>query len=421
MAGTAISAYQQHLTQDAADHVMRSLVLCVDDIEKLRAALQSGGVTLPNNLRTWAIEVDADLDLINNYLHYLGERDGVIGGDFSFSVGSVATLTGAGRVRYRLNGVVYTADIDTTIALEGNGDITQSGFGAWRILIDAKGVVTTQATDATGNVNHANAEDAMLTLSKRSRTANTVELGYFTITDSNSVFNITTDNLDSSGVTVVLYEVQGCRQDVGVVALGGTIRVQDGTATWDSQGTIDSRVAAGPHAPSGGGLLAGDLAQISEITNQAVDDADVVTNGGFGGWLLVTDLAQTGVYLLAANGIAGAVSTMNEASEAAVDTLLDAVEAALPLVMAPLARVYVDKSSGSTDFTAGSVNWNADSTVATVTNYTNAALSRTSLAENVGIEAPAIPASVAEAIGSAASTTDVDAASDMVGYKVTAI
>ncbi len=343
---------------------------------------------------TWDTEVDGDLDKINDYLYYLGEKDGVLSGDFSFSAGGVATITGAGRVRYRLGGVVYVADVDTTIILEGTGDVTQSKWGAWRILIDSKGVCSTQATDATGTIAHDSAEDAMLTLSKRSRTADTVEIGYCHITDSDSVFNIGTDNLTSSGVTVVYFEVQGARQDVGVVALGGTIRLQDGTTTWDSQGAIDARVAAADDAPSGGGILSGDLAQISEITNQAMDDADVVTNTGFGGWLLVTDLAQTGLYAIAANGIAGAVSTMNEASEAAVDTLLDAVEAALPLVFAPIARFYVDKSAGSTDFTANSVNWNADSTVATVTQYTNAALDRTSLAENVGIEAPAISATI---------------------------
>ncbi len=343
---------------------------------------------------TWDTEVDGDLDKVNDYLHYLGEKDGVLSGDFAFSTATAATLVGAGRVRYRLGGVVYVADVDTTIVLEGNGNITQSKWGAWRILIDSKGVVTTQATDATGTIAHDSAEDAMLTLSKRAITANTVEIGYFHITDSDSVFDITTTNLDASGVTVVIFEVQGARQDVGVVALGGTIRLQDGTTTWDSQGAIDARVAAVDDAPSGGGVLSGDLAQISEITNQAMDDADVVTNTGFGGWLLVTDLAQTGLYALAADGIAGAVSTMNEASEAAVDTLLDAVEAALPLLFAPIARFYVDKSSGSSDFTANSVNWNADSTVATVTNYTNTALDRTSLAENVGIEAPAIPTSI---------------------------
>ena len=420
MSGPAISAYSQHLEQDVSDHVMRSVVLLVDDVEKLRAALQAGGVTLPNNLRTWAIEVDADLDLINDAMHYHNERDGVIGGDFTFSAGAAVTITGSGRIHYRIAGVEYYAVLDTTIVLEDSGDVVQNNFGAWAILIDSHGVVTTQDTEVAAPMAHGNLIDAVLSLSSRANTAGTIPIGYLVVTDNNGVFSPNADNLNASGVTATLYAVKGPREMCGINEDDATLAITapNSAATWNSGAAIDVRTAGSGIA---GPILAGNQTQLAAITTQAMDDADTVDVNDFGGWVLVWEPSGPGVYALAANGIAGAVTAMTYTTAALRNTDLDLVEARLPLTCAPIGRILLNNVSGGNAWVAATDNWDHDTAVATVENYTNKALGRTSLVNNVGLEAPAIPASVAEAIGSAASTTAVDAASDLVGYKVTKI
>jgi len=454
MAGTAQAGVPNFsggpFQDDETDVSLAEQNKIITDLETLRVAVQAGGVVLANELRadhataktwmdevatdhasliTWQTEVDADLDVINDYLHYLNELDGVVSGDHSFSAGTATTLTGAGRVTYKIAGRQYTADVDTTITLADNGDVTQSKFRAWRILIDAAGAVTTQdaGVGATG-LNADSAQDALLSLSQNPRTASTVEIGYLTLTDSDSVIALGTDNLDASGVTARTFVVTG--PHIGprlTAALGSSVVADAGAATW-SVGTVDARIEGG-ETP----LFSRDLAQISAITNQAMDDADTIANGESGGWLLVTDLAGTGVYALASDGVAGAVSALADTDDAGVQTALDAVRDALPLIFCPIGEIRVDNASGG-GFTAGTTNWDAASVTTTVDDVDFGALDRTDVSgRNVKGEAPAIPASVAAAVlatltapvyatitAPAASTTATDAAGDMTAATINA-
>ena len=411
------------VTELITDHA--TFKTAADQVETLIEELHDDHAVLV----TWITEVDADADDINDYLHYLNERDGVISGDHSFTAGTATTLTGAGRVTYRIGGIVYTSNVDTTITLEDNGDVTQSKYRAWRILIDKTGAVTTQdAGVAATGLNADNEEDALLCLSQRAITASTVEIGYLTLTDSDSLIALGTDNLDAAGVTANTFVVTGPRLGCGLnAALGGAGFAADaGVATWDS-GTIDARVEGGDQS---GTLFSRNLAQIGAITNQAMDDADTVGIAQYGGWLMVTNLAGTGVYALASDGIAGAVSAMVHASAAARNTALDNVQDRLPAIFAPLGRILLFNTSGANAWVAATDNWDHDTAVATVTNYTFGVFDRTALTGDVGRDAPAIPASIAAAIlatitaskpasapatlaASAPSATAINAAGDM--------
>jgi len=334
-------------------------------------------------LITWQAEVDGDLDEINDYLHYMNERDGVIGGDFSLTAGAATTLTGAGRIRYRIAGIEYETVLDTTITLEDNGDVTQSKWGAWRLLIDATGTVTTQDTAGSGSMAHDSAIDALLSLSQRAQTAGTIEFGYMTIVDTDSVFNIGTDNLNASGATATVYTVHQPRLATGLdTALGSSVVADSAANTW-SVGTIDHH------------RLGVSATQIGAISNQAMDDADTIATTKFGGWLLVTDpVAGTAVYALATDGKAGAVTAMTHADVATRDTALDTVEARLPATCAVVGRILVENGSGGT-FTAGTTNWDATDMTTTVEDAVFATHDRTdTVGAQHGIDAPAIPATV---------------------------
>lgn len=435
--------------KDAFNEFFKQINLIVIDLETLRA-VAAADVTLVNEMRAnndltrtwqtevdadhelarvWSTEVDADLDAINDYLHFINERDGVVSGDHSFSAGAATTLTATGRVTYRIAGRMYTADVDTTITLVDNGDVTQSTFRAWRILIDAVGTVTTQdaGAGATG-LNATDAQDALLSLSQNAVTAGTVEIGYLTLTDSDSVINIGTDNLNASGVTARTFVVTGPRLGCRLTAANGSIVVADAAAATWSVGTIDPRIEGG-ETP----LFSRDLAQISAITNQAMDDADTIADTEFGGWLLVTNLAGTGVYALASDGVAGAVSVLADGSDAGVQTALDAARDALPLIFCPIGEIRVQNASGA-GFTAGTTNWDAASVTTLVDDVDFGALDRTDVSgRNVKGEAPAIPATVTAplvaatitapvvpaAVAAALSTTAVDTAADMTASKLT--
>lgn len=365
------------------------LVTLLGNIKDLTNELRTDHATV----KTWLDEVDGDLDKINNYLHFMNERDGVIAGDHTFTAGTATTLTGAGIVTYRINGQIYTNKVDTTITLEDNGDVTQSKWGAWRILIDAAGTVTTQDPAGSGSQAFNSAEDALLSLAQRAITANTVEIGYLTLTDSDSAINLGTDNLDATGVTATMYVVTGPRLGCGLnAALGSTGFATDaGVATFDTAGTIDASIQGGP---STGVVFSRKLSQIGAITNQAMDDADTIATTKYGGWLMVTDLAGTGVYALAANGIAGAVSAMTYTTAALTTTALDEVQNRLPAIFSPLARIQVFNTTGGNNWVAATDNWDHDTAVATVTNYTFGVLDRTSLIGDVGKDAPVIQATV---------------------------
>jgi len=231
-----------------------------------------------------------------------------------------------------------------------------------------------------------------LSLSQRAISSNTVEIGYLTLTDSDSVINIGSDNLNASGVTAVIYVVTGPRLNSGLTAaLGGSGFATDtGVATWDS-GTIDARVEGGS-----GVILSRNLAQISAITNQAMDDADTVATTQYGGWLLVTDVAGTGVYALASDGIAGSVSAMVHTTAALRNTALDNVQDRLPAIFAPLARILLFNTTGGNDWVAATDNWDHDTAAATVTNYTFGNFVQGTLTGDVGRGSPTAPAALSD-------------------------
>jgi len=186
-------------------------------------------------LVTWITEVDADEDLINNYLDFLQEADGVIGGNFSISAGAAVTLTGAGHIKYRIGGQIYYGDLDTTITLADDGDVDTTKWRAWRIEIARDGTVT---ATADGDTQHASEEDAVMSLAGTAPTANTATIGYFTI-NSNGGFNIGTDNVNGETAENV-YHVRGPKNQVSglTAALGSAVVADAAAATWSS-GTID--------------------------------------------------------------------------------------------------------------------------------------------------------------------------------------
>jgi len=334
-------------------------------------------------LITWLTEVDADEDVIGNYLDFKHEADGVIGGNFSITAGAATTLTGAGFVQYRIGGEEYYCDLDTTIDLADDGDVDDTKWRAWRIEIDRLGVVT---ATADGDTQHANEEDALLNLSTVAPTANTVTIGYFTI-NSDTGFNIGTDNVNGE-TAENLYLVRGKeKQSTGLTAgLGSSVVADAGAATW-SVGTIDF---------ARNGLR---LAQIGAITNQAMDDADTIATLNAGGWLLVTNLAGTGIYALAADGVAGSVSAMTYADAAAVDTALDTLVDQLPELFCPIGKIVVVNASAGT-FTAGTTFWDATDMTTTTTDATVGTWDRTAKTgfDSNKINPPSVPASITAAL-----------------------
>ena len=433
MAGTTQSVKRQwgiSSTLNAIKAFYEEINNIITDLETLRSPLAESNTLIEElhddsgTTATWDIEVDGDLDTINDYLHYLNKRDGVIGGDFTFAAGAAVTITGSGDIHYRIAGVEYYAVLDTTIVLEDSGDIIQDDFGAWAILIDSHGVVTTQDTGVAAPMAHGTAIDALLSLSSRVNTAGTIPIGYLVVTDSNSVFSPNADQLTATGVTATLYAAKGPREMCGINEDDATLAITapDAAKTWNSGAVIDVRTAGGPVA---GPILAGNQTQLAAITTQVMDDADTVDINDFGGWLLVWEPAGS-VYALAANGIAGAVTAMTFTTAALRDTDLDLVEARLPLNCAPIGRILLNNVGGGNAWAAITDDWNHDTAVTTVENYTNKALDRTSLVNNVGLEAPAVPGTISApltpGVGSSKPTSSgVNAAGDLVAASIATI
>ena len=165
------------------------------------------------------------------------------------------------------------------------------------------------------------------------------------------------------------------------------------------------------------------ISQIAAEADKVFDDADTIGQAQFGGWLIVTNLAQNATYALASNGIAGTVSAMTHASAAAADTALGLVADRLPPMFCPIAKLVVENLKGggwaaNTDDLDG-VDGNATFTDATVGTWSRTALTGfdshkitpDSIPANItaplvaGLTAPK-PAS-APATLSAAATTEV--------------
>ena len=290
-------------------------------------------VTLATELRTdhataitWSTEVDADEDVMNDILDFWNQ-DGVIGGSFTIAVAAAVTLAGTGHIEYKIGGVKYYTDFPTTITLQDRGDIVQNKYGAWRILIDRLGAVSTQDTGA--QMAWANAEDALLNLSAAAQTANTALIGLFTVTDSGAPgFNIGTTNTSGGTATGVVYTVRGpVKRVTGLYAANGAVTAPN--VTHYATGTRDYQI---------NGLR---VAQDAAEADKAFDDADTIGQAQYGGWLIVTNLAQNATYALAANGVAGAVSAMTYASAALAIAAVGLVEDRLPPLFAPVSRLII--------------------------------------------------------------------------------
>ncbi|HEC61194.1 MAG TPA: hypothetical protein ENI27_02945 [bacterium] len=96
-------------------------------------------------------ELRADSNTLNDYVARMQDRDGVIGGAHVLSVGAGADSTKVlmtGPVRYRIDGVEYTAETQVTVLQ--TGEITGSKWGAWRFMVGKTGVVTNQRATADG-------------------------------------------------------------------------------------------------------------------------------------------------------------------------------------------------------------------------------------------------------------------------------
>lgn len=274
----------------------------------------------------------------------IADEDGVIGGDFDLTAGAVVTLTGSGDIRYRINHIIYETALDTAIVLEDSGNIAQGKYGAWRIIIDISGDVTTQDTGAA--MAFDNAQDAMLNLSAVVIPPNTATLGYLTVTKSDGAFNIGTTNLNAGNVTTVIYDIRGPKHEIsGLTApLGSSLMPEISGELWEV-GTIDAKR---------NGVI---LAQIGPLDGQIMDDADTILTLKAGGWLFVVDLAGTGVYALAADGAAGSVSTMSYADSDAVSVALDALSNQLPEMFVPVGRIILFNDSEFSSFTADIDDW----------------------------------------------------------------
>jgi len=350
----------------------------VDTSKTLTDELRTDHATV----RTWLVESDADQDAINNYLDFLNEADGVIEGSYSMAGTAAVTVLGAGRVRYRIDGVEFETVLDTTITIEDNGDVTQNKWGAWRVLIDGAGAVTTQSA-ASGGSAFNSAEDALLGLSAIAQTASTACIGYFTITDSGGAFNIGTTNTSGGTATTVVYDERMPRKKAAGLsaALGASIALDAASATYNT-GTIDAKV------------LGVNLTQIGAQTTQAFDDADTVATTKFGGWVICTDLAGTDIYALAANGVAGAVSAMAYDSSALAQTAIDNVVDRLPSIFCPIGQLIIEQGTGT--FTAGTTNLDDAQTTATFADFTVGSWGRTSLtgADSHKVNPPAVPATI---------------------------
>ncbi len=296
-------------------------------------------------------------------------RDGILSGEPACQVGTdtSTSVRMAGGVYYQIDGQVFHAPALEAV-LDGAGDdVDDTKFGAWRIELSAAGVLTTIAAVASGDQTFATAEDAIMNLASQARTAGTIDVGYLVLEADTLGFTIGTDDPVTSESTVVAatYTNVAVRQyGSGLsAALGAATTTPDGVATIGI-GTVDLNINGDA------------LAQIAAQETAAFDDADTVTVDDWGGWLLISDHAGTGTYLLAADGIAGSVSAMTFTTKALVDIELDTIQDLLPLTMGVLARIYFNNTNDGSvpaTWTAGTDDWDDSVIVAanggSVTDY----------------------------------------------------
>lgn len=286
------------------------------------------------DVNTMFTEMEADLESIKDYLKYMRERDGVIGGNHTLGVGTGTStkVRMSGAIHYRISGVEYSAqNLEVVLA---TGEITHNTNGAWRITINKLGVLATQratANGTSGTMAYASAETALLCLSQIARPANTVDVGYLMIhaTSGQGGFTPGADDPATSDDQVDVATYYNCRMP----------RIDNGfTATPSvglSEGTSDDEYAFGDIYVRTNGL---DKAKISaDVTIAFAQNDTIGTVGKYGGHLFITDTAGTAILSLAATGIAGSVQAMDY-TLAQVTAALDAAQLALPQIFTVIGR-----------------------------------------------------------------------------------
>ena len=280
-------------------------------------------------------------------------RDGVISGLPAVQEGTSTNtkVRLVGPVYYQIGGQPFQSGAAEAVLDGDTDDITATKFGAWRIELSALGVLTTTSAVASGDMAFETAEDAMMNLASQARTADTIDVGYLVIEAAAGGFTMGTDLPVTSDaqVTAATYT------DVFVSEYGSGINAVPSVATTTPDGV--TTISVGTVNVNINGTT---KAEIAAQLTAAFDDADTVTVDDFGGWLLISDHAGTGTYLLAADGIAGSVSAMTYTTQALVDADLDSVQDLLPLTMSPIARIYFENTNDGTvpaTWTAGTDDW----------------------------------------------------------------
>lgn len=347
------------------DAVVTDITASIDAINELIAD-HATSKTSVDAIETLVEELADDVTAMESYNHFMNEADGVVGGDWTITATAAATITGAGEIIYRIGGVRYSATLDTTITITDNAaaaDIADGKFGAWRIVIDRLGAVTTQK--AAADQQFDSAEAAYMNICTVDQTANTCCIGYLVGGDVGAAINIGTSNL-SDWTTASIYLERGNRKKVTGLhtALGAATVATAGAATL-AVGTIDVQL---------NGVR---VAQIAADATDDLTDADLISTVKWGGWILCTDLAGTGTNTVPADGVLGAASTMAYTSQALVEAALDDVVDNMPASFCPLARVVVYNGTGG-NFTGATTFWDAATVVTTVTDCTVGVWDKTS-------------------------------------------
>lgn len=338
-----------------ADHA--TMKTSYDKMITLVTELRLDHLSSGTSYQPWLTEVDGDLDDINDYLDLLGQ-DGILEGDPGCVQGSSDTtkLKLAGSIRYQIGGLEYYSGSAALETEPPTGEITGSKWGAYRMDLNQSGALT--VTRKGDPMAYDNEEDALLSLGSVATTANSIDVGYCALDAAAGGFTSQTDQPHSGDATVdtsAYYDVHVPRYKNGLNT-AATVACANSVATLNI-----SAINANAN-----GLK---LSEIAAAATQALDDADTVTNAKWGGWLLVVDPAGTGTYLLASDGIAGTASTMAHNDKAAVDTALDLVERRVPAHCVPIARIYLDNTSGANAWTGNTDNWDHDTAVTTTEVY----------------------------------------------------
>ena len=355
---------------------------------------------------TWATEVDADLDDINDNLAFFGQsNDGILywTDAFAISAAAAATALGAGIVHYQINGVKYVAALDTTIALTDTTVVTTGLFKAWRVEMGILGDTVT--TTVTGSAGFDSAQAAYLALGSVARTADYVTVGYFVI-ESNGGFTPGTDN--TNGESSFASMLVTCkRSDYGLTAEMSASIAIGATPDNFSHGTVNGKRAV-------------NLAEIAVGADVEFTDADTIIDGETGGWLLCIDQAGTAVVTISSDGLPG-VTALADTDVAGCNTALDLVADRLPEFFIPFGKIVV--TTVGAGFTAKTTSLVAGEVTTVYTDQTATAFDRTvGLATFLArmVAPPAIPATVTAPLFTAATAPTATAAAAATAVAATA-